>query len=232
MKTDSLTYAIILTAGLTLCHAETWNFEQTSALEGWSTLGKVEQTSSGLLLGPSSGSYAISGITSGSPTPGVGKRLISAKLTDFQVEVPAPDDLENENDIRVNIVLNTIPSGAWESEKAVVNVAVFYNSRHGGLFVGLYGKGDGFPEKGADLLTHGEFLGESLGQGGVNVELSIEEAEIVARFTTASGVSKELRAPMTDNLKSILTSPLYTLVYQQNIGDGSGSVTLGSLSAE
>jgi hypothetical protein len=227
--------AIITLIAITTCvsvRASSWDFKETTALADWTTLGRVQQSAGGLEIGPSDGSNAISGIKSNEPAKPAKNISLKVGMSSFAVTVPAPDELENENDIRINIVLGAAPSPAWESEKAVINVVLFFNSRQGGLFVGLNGKGEGLPKQGTEPLTAGAFLGEGFADGGIEVEIAADEKKITARFLRAQEVLKVLEAPLSENLRSLLTSPLYTVIYQQNIGEGTGSFTLQNVSQE
>lgn len=231
MKSTSILLTLIAAACAPL-HASSWNFEETTALADWTTMGRVQQSADGLEMGPSDGPYAISGIKSNEPSGPSAKFTLKVGMEGLTVNSPAPDELENENDIRINIVLNPTPTGAWESEKAVINVALFLNSRHGGLYVGLFGKGEGFPNHGAELLTGGDFLGEGSGYGDIGVELSVDEKKITAQFRRGEEILKTLEAPLSENLRGLLTTPLYTVIYQQNIGEGTGQFILQNVSLE
>jgi hypothetical protein len=232
MKPTAAILTLIAVATSASLHASSWNFTEAAALADWTTMGRVQQSADGLEMGPSDGPYAISGIKSNEPAAPSSLLTLKVSLDALSVSVPAPDDAENENDIRINIVLNPTSTGAWESEKAVINVALFLNSRHGGLYVGLYGKGEGFPNQGAELLTGGAFLGEGSGSGTIGVEISVDEKQITAKFSRGEEVLKVLEAPLSDNLRGLLTTPLYTVIYQQNIQKGSGSFILQNVSRE
>ena len=229
MKTKLL-LTLVTAATCSALHASSWDFEKSADLKDWTTMGTVRPSVAGLELGPSQGHYGISGIRSNEPLDPSGNLKVEVSMQDLQVNTPAPDDLENENDIRINIVLNPVPSPAWESEKAVINVALFLNSRHGGLYVGLFGKGEGFPNHGAELLTGGEFLGEGSGYGDIRVKITADEKKITAQFLRGEEILKTLEAPLSENLSGIIKNPVYLVIYQQNIGEGSGQFTLRQVS--
>lgn len=231
MKPTSI-LLILVAATCATIRASTWNFTESSALEAWSTIGLTQQSTGGLVLGPSDGSFAISGIHFKNPVEPAKNLKLKVQLGDLKVNAPAPDNLENENDIRINIVLGSLPKPAWDSDKAVINLALFLNSRHDGLYAALYGKGEGFPNKSPDPLTPGDFLGEGSGNGEISVELALNEQTITAHIRRGETILKTFEAPMSENLKGLLSTPLYAFIYQQNIGDGTGQITVRSISLE
>lgn len=214
--------------------ASSWNLTDESAHADWVWLGKVTKDPSGLRIGPSIGKYAFSGIRLKNPIQSASTIKIVAEFENLTVTQEAPDDLENENDMRINILLNSLPSEAWESETAVVNLSLLFNSRHGGLFMGFFGKSEGLPRKAMDPLVDGLFLGEESGKGIFTVEwvIEVEQKKLKAIVRKEGEEDKMLEAPISENLIGLFSKPLFTFVYQQNVGEGSGQFTLRKVSIE
>lgn len=226
MKSTLATIICLASAVCASLQASTWNFNDTTALNDWRMIGRVRQTAQNLQIGPSDGSYAISGIRTKAAASPSKNFTLKVVVSAFAVTVPAPDDLENENDIRINIVLSPDWSPAWENDKAVLNVALFFNSRQGGVFAGLFGKGAGRPNQGAEALSAGAFLGEGFIDGDLTVEIALDEKKATARFSRGDILLNTLEAPLDERLTSLLDTPLHTSVYQQNIGPGTGTFIL------
>ncbi len=227
--------AIITLIAITTCvsvRASSWDFKETTALADWTTLGRVQQSEDGIVIGPSDGPDAISGIKSSEPADPSSRFTVKLGIDALAVAVPAPDNAENENDIRINIVLNPTSSPSWESADAVIAVVLFFNSRNSSLYAGIYGKGEGLPNQGAEPITDGAFLGEGTGSGNIDIEIAVDERDISVQFLRNGQVLKTLEAPLSENLRGLLTTPLYTVIYQQNIREGSGSFILQNVSRE
>jgi hypothetical protein len=225
-------YAFVCFAAATCASlpASTPTFDRAIVLDDWMTLGRVvRKTVKDLQIGPSYGSDAISGIRSKVPAQPTKKIDLQVSMGSFAVTVPAPDELDNENDIRINIVLSPDSAPAWENNKAVVNVILFFNSRHGGVFAGIFGKGANLAQQGTKPLSAGAFLGEGFMNGDIAVQIAIDERGITAEFSRGGVFLNALQAPLDGDLASLLSEPVYTSVYQQNIGKGTGSFTLQSV---
>ncbi|MCX6935194.1 MAG: hypothetical protein NTZ01_03235 [Verrucomicrobia bacterium] len=219
----------LLLATAVSAHAKTWNFSDSKAISDWVAMGKTHQEAGGIKLGPSDGDFAISGFRLLEPVKLSNKSLsLKCKISDTSVENAAAEDLENGNDIRINIVLNSIPAANWDSEKAVINVTLFYNSVNHAFWVGLFGKGDGFPGKETALISSGTFLGDDSGNGEIEVSVTLDENKIHAIFSKGGVPIKELDAEVPAHIKSLLANNIYLLIIQQNIGKGTGSIVLNS----
>ena len=220
----------LLLATAVTAHAKTWNFSDSNALSDWSAIGKTQQESGGIKLGPSAGDFAISGLRLLDPAKLSNRSLsLKCKISDVSVENTAEEELENGNDIRINIVLNSIPTANWESDKAVVNVTLFYNSQNHAFWVGLFGKGDGAQRQETIPISSGTFLGDGSGNGEIEVSVTLDEKKIHAIFSRGGVPIKELDAEVPAHIRSLLSDNIYLLIVQQNIGKGTGSILLNSV---
>lgn len=221
--------ALLLATAVT-AHAKSWSFSDSNALSDWAAIGKNQQESGGLKLGPSVGDFAISGLKLIDPAKLSNRSLsLKCKFSDISVENAAEEELENGNDIRINIVLNSIPTTNWESEKAVINVTLFYNSANHAFWAGLFGKGDGAPRQETVPISSGAFLGDGSGNGEIEVSVTLDEKKIHAIFSKGGVPIKELDAEVPAHIRSLLSDNIYLLIVQQNIGKGTGSVLLDSV---
>ena len=201
---------------------------------GWKVIGQSQDRPDGLILGPSVGEYGISGVVQSEfPIISTNERAqVSVKLSSFQVDRPAPDEIENENDIRLNILLTPNPVPAWENPAEVFNVALLYNSRNRGIFCGLFAKGSGRPQEAPEWLENGLFLGENLGGEILDVAISLRDGKVQVVVNLRGNLLGELNAPLSGPLEWLASGQYYVLVYLQNIGDGSGSVKIHSIAVE
>jgi hypothetical protein len=221
---------ILLLATAFSAQAKTWEFSDSNALSDWIAIGQTEQESGGIKLGPSAGDFAISGLKLLDPAQLANRTLsLKCKISDVLLDESAPEQLENGNDIRINIVLNSIPEANWESDKAVVNVTLFYNATNHAFWVGMFGKGDGAPKQETSPLSSGTFLGDGSAKGEIEVAVTLDEKKIHATFSKGGSLLKVLDAEVPPPLKSLLASPIYLLLFQQNIGSGTGSFVLDSV---
>lgn len=233
MKTRMLTLAaaVALAAAHQTARAETWDFTQPDAARFWILMGRTQQTEKGLAAGPSQGDYAISGVVSKQPLDFKGAPEIEVAVSGMTVTNAAPDDLENENDTRLNIALSPAPSPVWESGKEAVNARLLLNSRNGGLYFGVFGKGAGRQYEDTALLTEGAYLGDGSGFGELKVRLKIAEQGVTASVERDGEALGEITAPLPAELRGLLSAPLHAVIYQQNIGSGSGEAVIRSVAA-
>lgn len=206
--------------------SQTWDFAANPHNNDWTWMGKVTQVPEGLQIGPSVGPYAVSGLKSTRAIDVGARSKISVDFTNVAISNEAPDDLENENDIRINLLINSEPVGAWETSAAILNAALFINGRHNGIYAGLFAKNKNQQFQPTLPIGDGEFLGESSGTGEISFEVSIQEEKVSLTVLQNGQSLTRLEAPLPDYLKHLNKSPVHLLIYQQNIGDGSGSFIL------
>jgi hypothetical protein len=209
-----------------------WNFTGGKTFTAWMTFGAVRPSSAGLVCGPSLGSYAVSGIRSGPFSLGADNAAkVSVKLGDIKVVRPAPDEIENGNDIYIHIAINGSRDLIWESYSAVASVQLFYNSSNQGLWVELRGKGEGRAFSVPQALMSGAFLGEGSGDGDISIQLELTREKIIAIVTPANGLAQTFEAPLPEELQPLTRQSFFVQIYQQNVDAfGTGSIAIRSVS--
>lgn len=235
MKNTTLFIALVLFSASN-AHAADWNFKDANIASIWKPFDNSTPSPQGFKLGPSSGGdYAVSGVKLGSPVEVKNKKFtFTCEFKDFTLDQPAPPELENGNDFRINLVFAPTPEPAWENDSAVLNVALLYSAINKSLYAGIFGKGAGMAKQGTTFVAEGSgaFLGDNSGAAPVKTQVNVAEDKISAVFSSGDTTLQKLEFPLPANLKELLGGKLHILVYQQNIGKGSGSVVLESAKFE
>lgn len=208
--------------------AESWDFTSPRAAREWTVFGKTIQKDNGLQLGPITGNYAISGIKiplrSAANSNKVGVKL---RLSAVKVDKPAADSLESENDLRINVILNSLPVAAWETDRGVINFSLLFNDRNEGMYVIIMGKEPGKPYQAPQPLGEGLFAGEQSGAGTIEMEAILEPTHATLNFSNLDkGIQHSLTLPVDPKVSSDIRRQPHLLIYQQNIGDSEGSFLL------
>jgi hypothetical protein len=224
--------SLFVCSAIGIASATEWDFTGSKTFTSWTTFGAVRPSGTGLVCGPESGSYAVSGIRSGPFSHSSDRSVkIRVKFGDFNVITPAPDELENGNDIYVHVAINGSRDLIWESSSAVVCLQLFYNSDNRAFWVELRGKSEGRAYAVPQALAQGSFLGEGSGDSDLSVQIELTRTKIVATVSPSVGLAQTFEVPLPEELLSLTRQPYFVQIYQQNIDrQGTGSMAIRSIS--
>ena len=216
--------ALLCSASVLHAAGTTWSLDKKEDMSFWRNFGNVN----GKVLGPSEGDYAISGIASNEPVAKGAGTEIAADIVGFKVTQPAPENAENGNDLRLNVVLSPKSNDAYNNDAAVFVLVLSYNSRNGGIYASLQFKEAKKPSVGTTEIA-GEYLGNDL--SAIDVMIKMKSDAIEVDFKKGGSLLKQLSTTKSAALTEMLKSKLYILVYQQNIHVSQGTVSVKEISS-
>ena len=216
--------ALLCSASVLHAAGTVWSLDKKEDMSFWRSFGTVD----GKILGPSEGDYAVSGIGSNEPVVKGPGTEVAVDIVGFKVTQPAPEDAENGNDLRLNVVLSPKSNDAYNNDAAVFALVLSYNSRNGGIYASLQSKEAKKPNASTTQIV-GEYLGNDF--SAIDVAVKVKSDAIEVDFKKGGSLLKQLSTTKSAALTEMLKSKLYVLIYQQNIHVSQGTVSVKEVSS-